>query len=214
MFLVMKQADNIYTRNVHEMEIKDDERTRENVIASAYPGGQNPTMMVKVENKGNVPVTIIRVWTNDDNFTTNEEIPLNSYKTLGPFPVQVEDNYTVVTKIVTERGNIFYSITGPLYYYGGGWVTVSKGICVVIYNPKGGQFQIIITPPGGLPIYESHCQEWADVIASHPVADNGYYTVAVKEKKGNNWKDLPGTPLEVYINYPYTPPFIMVWVRP
>jgi len=214
MFLVMKQADDIYTRNVHEMEIKDDERTRENVIASAYPGGQDQTMMVKVENKGSVPVTIIRVWTNDDNFATNEGIPSNSYKTLGPFPVQVETGDTVFTKVVTERGNVFYSISGGLFY-SGQWVTVSRGICVVIYNPKGGQFRIFITPPGGDPIYVSQCQEWADVIATVPVDNNGSYTIEVQQKKGNTWKDLPSTPLVVPIDYPNTtPPFIMVWVSP
>lgn len=217
MFLVMKQADNIYVQNVHEMTIQDDERTRENIIVSAYPGGSD-TIMVKVENKGNVPVTIVRVWMNDENVSRNDSLSSNSHKILGPFQVDVENGDTVITNVVTGRGNVFYSISGGLYYSDGQWFTVSLGICVVIYDPKGGQFRITLVngthPSWNKIIYESKCQEWKDVIASYPVDDAGPYTVKIEQKKGNNWKDLPSTPIDVEIRWPNGPPFIMIWVSP
>lgn len=219
MMLVMKQADTIYTKKVHEMEARDDEGAREKVTASAYPNTSNSSqIMAKVENKGNVPVKIIRVWTNDEYHSQNELIPSNSKKVLGPFTVSVENNSSLVAKVVTERGNVFHSISGSLYYSDGSWFTASLGICVVIYNAEGGMFLIKLInctepePYWEKIIYESHCQEWEDVVASTGVDDPGSYQIVVKEKKGNKWKDLAGTPVDVTISWPDGPPFIMVWI--
>ena len=223
MFLVMKQADNVYTQKVYEMRNRDDERSKENVFVSAYP--KNLTALyVRVENNGNVPVKIVRVWINDNSSSIgNALISSNSYKILGPLPVDVDYNVSVNVKAVSERGNVFYSISGPLLYTSQGWVTVSLGVCVVIYNPKGGQYKIVLqnktapVPPGPLweeIIYESHSQEWQDVIATHPVDEAESFTLIISEKKGSNWKELPGSPIPVNINWPIGPPFIMVWISP
>lgn len=217
MFLVMKQADNLYTQKVYEMRNRDDERSKENVFVSAYPG-TSTTIYVKVENNGNVPVKIVRVWINDDSFSVETPLVSNSYQILGPFSIEVENGESVEVKAVSERGNVFYSISGPLLYSDGQWFTVSLGICVVIYNPKGGQFKIVLqnntAPVWSETIYESHSQEWQDAIVSHPVEEAGSYTLKIYEKKGSNWKELPGSPLDVSITWPSGPPFIMVWISP
>ncbi len=214
MFLVMKQADNIYTQKVYEMRNRDDERSKENVVVSAYPG-VSTTIYVKVENNGNVPVKIVRVWINDESFSVDTPLVSNSYQTLGPFSITIVSGESVQVKAVSERGNVFYSISGPLLYTGGGWVTVSLGVCVVIYNPKGGQYKIVLhNSTWSVTMYESKNQEWQDVITSNPVDKAGSYFVNVYEKKGSNWKELPASPLPIDITWPNGPPFIMVWISP
>ena len=120
MMLVMKQADTIYEKKKHEMDVIDDESVREELNVYTYDGG-GTSIMVRVQNRGDVPVKIVRVWTNNEYHDESEMISANALSDLGPFTVpDVTENTTVVTKVVTERGNIFYSISGNLYYPGGG----------------------------------------------------------------------------------------------
>jgi len=219
MLLVMKQVDTIYTQKIHEIEIRDDERERENLIVYTYP--DNEKIKVKIKNIGNVPVKLVRVWINDQCNVTDELISTNSEEVLGPFKISgvlvVGD--TVDVKVATERGNVFFCVSGSLYYSGGGWSTTSYGICVIIHNPQGGEFQIKLwnitrepTPQWDV-FYESHCKEWEDVVATTPVLEaSSEYQVDVYEKKGINWKRLPGSPIPTPIDYPNGPPFILVWL--
>lgn len=218
MMLVMKQADTIYTKKIHEMEIMDDERERENLIVYTYPDEQK--IQVKVKNSGNVPVKVIRVWINDQNNITDTVILVNSEEVLGSFTLSgVDENTTAEVKVTTERGNAFYCVSGTLYYTSGGWSTTSFGICVIVHNPKGGEYQISLwnasreTPQWDV-FYQSHCKEWVDVVATTPVPEpSPDYEIAVKERKGSNWKPLPGSPIPTPIEYPNGPPFIMVWLE-
>jgi hypothetical protein len=66
MMLVMKQADTIYTQKVHEMEIRDEEGVKEDVNVYVYPYQDGTELGVKVENIGNVPITVVRAWLNDE----------------------------------------------------------------------------------------------------------------------------------------------------
>ena len=219
MMLVMKQADTIYTKKIHEIEIRDDERERENLIVYTYPDDQKIT--VKIKNSGNIPVKIVRVWINDQYNVTDELISTNSEKVLGPFEVSgvVEEGDTVEVKVTTERGNVFFCVSGILYYTGGGWSTTSYGICVIIHNPQGGEFQIklwnVTREPAQWDVfYQSHSKEWDDIVATTPVLEpSSEYQVDVFERKGTNWKRLPGSPIPTPIDYPNGPPFILVWLN-
>ena len=218
MMLVMKQADTIYEQKVHEMEIQDEEGVEEDVNVYVYPYQNGTELGVKVENIGNVPITVVRAWLNDESFEVNAVIPAASNDLFGPYNVSSLQNGTSVdVKIVTERGNVFYCISGGLTWYeGGGWSTTSLGICVIIHNTAGGWYRIIlhnITGDSNHLVYESHSKEWADVVASAPVDEPGEYEMIVQEKKGSNWKDLPGSPVPANINYPNGPPFIMIWIQ-
>ncbi len=218
LMLVMKQADTIYTQKVHQMEILDEEGVEEDVNVYVYPYQDGTELGVKVENIGNVPITVVRAWLNDESFEVNEVVPAASNELFGPYNVSSLQNGTSVdVKIVTERGNVFYCISGGLTWYeAGGWSTTSLGICVIIHNTAGGWYRIIlhnITGNSTHPVYESHSKEWADVVASTPVDDPGLYEMIVQEKKGSNWKDLPGSPVPANINYPNGPPFIMIWIQ-
>ena len=218
LMLVMKQADTIYTQKVHQMEILDEEGVKEDVNVYVYPYQNGTELGVKVENIGNVPITVVRAWLNDESFEVNEVVPAANNELFGPYTVSsMQDGTTVDTKIVTERGNVFYCISGGLTWYeAGGWSTTSLGICVIIHNTAGGEFQITLkncTDDSTYPVYESHSKEWADVIASTPVDDPGEYEMIIKEKYGSKWKDLPGSPVPADINYPDGPPFIMIWIQ-
>lgn len=216
MMLVMKQADTIYEKKKHEMDVIDDESVREELVVYTYDGG-GTSIMVQVENRGDVPVNIVRVWTNNEYHDASEMISANSEVDLGPFTVPgVTENSVVDTKVVTERGNAFYSISGNLYYSGGGWSTTSYGICVIVHNPMGGKFQVFFyngTHWEDPPFYESHAKEWVDVVTSTSVSTPSVdYRIDVKEQVGSNWVSLPGSPIDTPIEYPNGPPFLLVWM--
>ena len=218
MMLVMKQADTIYTQKVHQMEIRDEEGVKEDVNVYVYPYQNDTELGVKVENIGNVPVIVVRVWLNDESFEVNGVVSAASDELFGPYNVSsIQNGTTVDAKIVTERGNVFYCISGSLTWYESeGWSTTSLGICVIIHNTAGGEFQVTLkncSDDSTYLIYESHSKEWADVVASTPVDDPGSYEMIVKVKKGSNWKDVPGSPVPADITYPDGPPFIMIWIQ-
>ena len=219
MLLVMKQADTIYTKKIHDVENMDDDRAREDLIVYTYDGGDT-SINVKVKNIGETSVKIVRVWTNDEYHDENTTIVTNSEEDLGPFEVpDVAENVTVDASVVTERGNIFYSVSGSLYYSGGGWSTTSYGICVIIHNAEGGEFQVSLWNVSRNPdqwdvFYTSHAKEWEDVVATTPVLEpSADYQVAVKERKGSKWKSIPGSPIATPIEWPNGPPFILVWLN-
>lgn len=217
MMLVMKQADTIYVQKVKEVEVKDDERVKEDLVVYIYPG-EETEIKVRVKNQGTLPVKIVRVWINDEYNSTSESIPTGTQKDLGPFNVtDIPEGDTVNVKVVTERGNIFYSVSSNLYFTGDGWSTTAVGICCIIHNPNGGEYQVWLWN-GTLwfnKIYESKEKEWEDVVASTPVSvyPNLDYKIEVLKRKGVNWKNLPGSPIPTPIEYPGNgPPFIMVWI--
>lgn len=219
MMLVMKQADTIYTKKIQEMEVRDDEKERENIVVYTYPVTGEKKINVKIKNSGNVPVKIVRVWINDQCNVTDELISSNSEKVLGPFVVsELVNGTTIDVKVATERGNVFFCISGPLHYSGGGWSTTSYGICVIIHNPQGGMYKIEFWNASAEPayweeFYESHSKEWEDIVATTPVPEpSSEYKVNIYERKGINWKLLPGCPIPTPIDYPNGPPFILVWV--
>ena len=50
MMLVMKQADTIYTKKIHELEIKDDEKVREELIVYREAMKSVRTKLAELEN--------------------------------------------------------------------------------------------------------------------------------------------------------------------
>jgi flagellin-like protein len=215
MTLVMKQADTVYTQRLHEAEVSDDERLREKLTTSAFPVTENSTeIKVKVENKGDVAAEVVRIWTNDEYHSADTVISCNSYAVLGPYNASVVNNSSLSVRVVTARGNVFESISGGLYFSDGAWFTASLGICTFISNENGGKFRISVKYENGTLVgepYESHDMEWEDVIVTQEIPENGMYTIYAEVMKGKNYKDLPGSPMEVSIMWPDGPPFIMVY---
>ena len=66
MILVMKQADNIYIQEVHEMERKDEEQDSQELEVYAFPVEGEDQIKISIQNTGVVPAIIRRVWINDE----------------------------------------------------------------------------------------------------------------------------------------------------
>ncbi len=211
MFLVMKQADNIYTRNVHEMEIEDQDRASEAIEAHTYPlTSTSDQLKVKVTNTGVVPVKIIRVWINDVSYSASTSIASQDSVVLGPFTVTLQDGKAYITTVTTERGNSFASTSAALFYIGASWFTPSLGIHVIILNQATAKYKICIsnttwtsvpyeTPPANINV------EWTGLVSTQ-----GDYSVEVKKKVGGSWVNLPCTPIPVTIEWPGGSPVINV----
>lgn len=151
MLLVMRQADTFYEKEKLEGGRLDEEHSREDIDFYIYTEpGVDEKIYVKIENRGNAPVKIVRVWINKIEYF-QEEHPqgenINSMvtKSLDPLTVTLQDLTSYTVKVVTEKGNVFSSEAGTLYYSSStyGWYTPSLGICVHIENLKG-KYQIII----------------------------------------------------------------------
>ena len=110
---------------------------------------------------------------------------------LGPFTVDpaVLTSYTV--KVVTEKGNIFTSLSGTLYSSGGTWYTPSLGICIHIESERG-KYQIV-SKEGEVEFYryESDNTEQGDIEEIIWVDTPGTYHLTIKKWDGGNWVVIP-----------------------
>jgi len=139
MMLTMKQADIFMEQEKLEIQRADDERSREVIDLYAYPEGDDQ-LQVKVESRCEVPVTITRVWINNDPEPTSVNVGAMDEKIIGNFgvtlPGGVESTFRV--KATTSRGNVFENLAGDVKYDGSGWVTEEQGIYVVVDSEGGG----------------------------------------------------------------------------
>lgn len=151
MFLVMKQADTIYEIRKHELGILDQERMDEEVYFYVFPVTKtSTTLTLKVQNRGNLVVNVVQVWINDlphllEDFKVqpmnwNQMVLDNS---IGFTPVP---GTWYFIKIITDRGNIFYSDSGSLHYISEsvGWDEGMFAINFLISYPAAGWFNIEI----------------------------------------------------------------------
>jgi len=213
MMLVMKQADTIYTQKVHEMEVMDQECAKEDVKVYSYPVDEHGTdVKVSVENTGVVPIKVVRVWINDDNYSQSTTIAASETKILGPFSVELVEGTSYKIKIATERGNNFYSHSGSLYYSDGTWFASSLGICVYILN-SGGKYKITVTNGTWSENYTSSGTEHDDIIVTFEVVTPTNYYITVKKKVGGSYVCLPNMPYAVVFQWPDGPPIIYVIVN-
>jgi archaellum component FlaF (FlaF/FlaG flagellin family) len=223
MYMVMRQADNVYAQKKLEITRADDDRGREDLWVFAYPDDvEDDQIYVNVANKGTVPVDIVRVWVYDYNFTVSESAIASGNETqFGPYIVGLTNDTSCFVTVTTERGNVFNSISGDLYYSDGTWYTPSLGVVVNIGNDQG-KYRIHIhsgtlTGPhvtGNDPDYESTSTEWNDVTKWFEVTSEGSYVVEVwKKKTGDTWVPLPGTPLTVTLVWPGGNPIVFAYVE-
>jgi len=189
MFLVMKQADAIFTQRVHEMENMDEERASEVVDTYGYPvNDTSDELKVRVTNNGVVPIKIVRVWINDVNYPQDRTVASQETEILGPFTVPLQDGTSYIVKVTTERGNSFASTAGTLYFTEGYWFTPSLGIHVLVLN-WADKYQIYVynttwTSPDP---YESQGIDFGDIQWTEVVSKPGDYTVLHRcdqEKEG------------------------------
>jgi hypothetical protein len=218
MYIVMKQADNIYTQNVHEMTISDQDRAQEAVEAYAYPlNTTSNKIYVKVTNTGVVSVTLARVWINDISYSVSASVASQDAEVLGPFTVTKVNGSSYVTSVTTGRGNSFVSTYGVLSFTNGYWFTPSLGIHVLILNWVG-KFRVYIynttwsDPPLPTATYTTQGTDFGDIECSQFVDTPGNYKVKVEKKVGSSWVPLPGSPVQVVIVWPGGSPVVNVMI--
>jgi archaellum component FlaF (FlaF/FlaG flagellin family) len=229
MFLVMKQADNIYIQNVHEMEISDQDRAREAIEANVYPDNINSNdIYVEVTNTGVVPVDIVRVWVNDEvKYSTLTPVASQDTDVIGPITIQDPSGSYIVT-LTTKRGNSFAATSETLSYDNSDpeneyWYTPSLGIHIIVTNAAG-KYKIWVETSTGTkqipyPTYETttsamehgeiECTQLVDAQADGSPHD---YKVYVQKKAGNDYINVQGTPVSVVIKWPGGSPVINVIV--
>ena len=191
MLLVMKQADTIHEIRKVEVGRMDEEHSREDIDFYAYTLPVKPDdIHVKIENRGDAPVKIVRVWINDVEHQP-QDVNIQSMATmvLGPFTVTLQDLTSYTVKVVTEKGNVFSSEAGTLYYSSStaGWYTPSLGICVHIENLKG-KYQILIRINLGVEPLDEHSYtstflEHGEIEEIFWVASPGTYYLTIKKDK-------------------------------
>ena len=146
MLLVMRQAETIYAMRKYEMEIVDEENSREDIHVYVFPTPdapiESPSLTLKVDNRGEYLVRVVRIWYNDQNIEVDYSIQGLSQVEFAPFDVpNAEDCFKI--KVTTDRGNKFASDSGTIRYIGGGeWETGMLVINVLIYYEPGGVYDI------------------------------------------------------------------------
>lgn len=217
MYLVMRQADTIYDQKAALMNSLDQERADEEIIVYTYPLTDTSNKLeATVDNTGAITITIVRLWINDTPYPLNVTVSSMRTETLGLFNVVLPAkpaNCSYYITVVTSRGNVFPSTSGTLYYSDGTWYTASLGISVNIANDQG-KYDILVKNMTWSDEYKSKGTEFGDVIHWFEVATPGTYTVTIqKYKGGSKWVNLPGTPVNVMIQWPGGTPIVYVYAR-
>jgi len=149
MFLVMNQADTIHEIRKHELEILDQEREGESLYVYVFPAGESSEILtLRVVNRGNFVVKIVKIWINDIPFSEEDLIvePMGTDEKIltGYFTPVLNEYYFI--KVITDRGNIFSSDSGSIQYLGGNtWEGGLFMINVVISCTDSGWFDIVIS---------------------------------------------------------------------
>ncbi len=137
MFLVMRQADTLHELRKHDLELMDDETSREYLRVSVFsaedsPEGQ-PRMVIEVENRGDSVTKLVRIWINDEkeerNYLLNTNDIYAEYFDVATDP----KNYSIT--VSTDKGNLFASVNA-LSYDGFTWIQeTTLWIYVTISSP-------------------------------------------------------------------------------
>lgn len=139
MMLTMKQADIVMEQEKLELQLADDEKSREEIEAYAYPKGSDK-LEVMVESQCEFPVVITHVWINNTRQDITYTVAPMNETTIGTFdvPINAGSNSTFRIKLTTSRGNTYENLAGDVRYDGSDWMTEMLGIYVVVDSEGGG----------------------------------------------------------------------------
>ena len=215
MMLVMKQADNIYTQKVHEIEKRDEEQESQELEVYAFPVENEDKIRIGIENTGVVPAKIRRVWINNEYETENVTIATLESTILGPYNVTTFDGAQFGVFVTTFSANKFASASVTIYYDQGSWLAPQLGICVHIAVGFWGMgyFRTKVTnttwDSGWV---ESGFVFLGDVVNDFAIETPGNYQVHA-ERKGwgaSSYTPLTGSPKVTSVTYPDGPPVVTV----
>jgi hypothetical protein len=208
--LFIKEHKHLLVRSINEMEVEDNYRELEKLYVLGYPVNLTSNqILVKVENKSPIPISVRRVWIKDEPNIVDTMLNPGNITTLGPFSITLEEDTNYGVKVSTNRGRLFTSETGNLAYINGTWITPTLGISVQIANTVG-KYYIEVYNSTWKAYYKTLGQDQDDVLVFFDVKTNGQYSVICK-KNSITGPDLPGTPTVVAINYPQGPPVVFIY---
>ena len=208
--IYIRQVETFYERQVMEAKEEDIIRSKEDLDVIAIPINENSTFItLTVENRGEASSSLILLWIKNECLELDADISVGETVTLGPYNVSVETNTSYHIKAITSRGNTFSSLTGTLYYGDGTWYTPSLGISVYIANDKG-KYHILVYNGTWSDEYYTVGIDFGDLISYFEVKTGGSYTV-VCQKQSGGWTNLPGTPMNVEIQWPEGSPIVYVY---
>jgi hypothetical protein len=217
MTFVMKQADTLYAREIHEFQTKSEDRFEEDCIVQTYPGSGENEIMVKIKNLSPLPIHINRVWINDEYYNESEVIDVSSSEILDPFYFPLS-NGSYQVKVITTRGNSFSPASGSMYYSNGVWSSPGFAICVFIMNNQG-RYRIEVDCLED-DSYDTNIDtgfvDHRDVIKTILVSEDPSCTYHVYvEKKGQGWESLIGPPGYIFVefNWPDEPPIEYIYIN-
>ena len=144
MYLYMRQADAFFEKRKHELNRLDEEQNTENIYVYAHPSLVDPTkLIVKVYNRGDRAVRIVRLWISERTKIDDEPRPIDcvvdsmNEVTLGTYEVIPLEGESYIIKVTTERGNVFASDSSPLHFNGVSWEVDLQLINVIISSNSG-----------------------------------------------------------------------------
>jgi len=178
MFIMMRQADVYYEQAKLDANRLDEEKALEELKVYVAPDSNNYT--VTLVNNGEVPVTVIRVWENENNNTITETILSQEENELDPidFSHAPGENDTFEISIITERGNTFLNENGIMTYGDGQWMLEK----FYIYIHAGGLFmRVVVTDENDTITY---FDEWDTIGVGYQVEvpSSGTYHVVIEKK--------------------------------
>ena len=204
MLLVTRQADTYLEKSKFELGILDEERADEALYMYIYTDDDPRSLIVKVQNKGELSVRIVRLWVNDEPIDLDYIVQsMSDIEVIHTYPVPDETSSYYV-KVTTDRGNSVAFDT-PLVWDSGmmGWESELLSVNVLISALPGNVFKIKVIGP----YPETDFQETLSLKFEPKfflVDDDGTYTVRIFRGTKEIYYE------EVTINDPEGP--LVVWV--
>jgi archaellum component FlaF (FlaF/FlaG flagellin family) len=210
MFLTFQQAENYKKRGIEERDRLDQVRENEELDIFAYPVNTTSNQLrIRIGNTGHSIVEIKRIWIQDTLYNVTDTVNIGETEVFGPYTVDLVENASYPVKAVTGNGNVFSADMISLVYTDGQWYTPSLGINVYISNEKG-KYYILVNNATWSDYYQTLGMDFGDLIQYFEVVTSGIYTVTCRRNDVNGTL-LPGTPVNVEIQWPDGPPIIYVY---
>ena len=170
------------------------------MIMFAFPRSIDEPQWLNITayNKCEFPINLVRLWINDTAIPISTTIPAMGSANVTSYEINAINGSKYQVTATSDRGNIYASEAGTLYFNGGEWETETVGIHLVFPSRPGkksrvndwkNQLKITITENevGGDTIYDEIEMYWA-VSASEKFFElgaPGTYNVTVWSKQDN-----------------------------
>jgi len=171
MMLVMRQADTLHEMRKHELGILDQERAMESLCLYVCPDGpSSKNVEVTIVNNCEVLIRVVSLWINNETVIMEIDIPSLSEEVLVPLALDPVNGDEYDIRVTTDRGNVYTSENGILYYQEDAWVTETLGIRIILPSRPGkgartnlwlNELRVTIADEEGDILYSNYTMYWA-----------------------------------------------------